>query len=359
MTLSRTALLLVLALAGCRSHPFGEIEREQGGAQLDQAEADLGAGDHARALQRLEAVHQVSGLDPDLRVREERLIDEAARARFAELAEGPIEELEELFHSELPERVRARAGILAAERMLAEDRRISAVRQIKKVDQELSGHAERVLAGDVLARAGLSLIEDDGRYNLLFHYRPRGVQALEYLVLHYPLEPRCAQAYFELSEVYEHDGDFDEAIDRSQDLLLYHPESLYAPAASARLPYLRLCRLGRDDYDRNELLRARAELATWLERYPAHELAGWVRDLVRECQTRLVRSDLYLAGYYERTRAPVGQRIHAERARALALEVGLEDEGEAAQRLLAPVARVPVPGAGVEQEPPPSRTENR
>ena len=339
MRLSLLWLALLGLSSGCRSHPFGEVDRATSGTHLDQAEADVRAGNHARALERLAEVHEVEGLEPDLRAREERLIDEAARGQFALLAEASSDEILDLFDSKLPERVRARAGILAADRMLAEGRRITAVRQVKKVDEKLPGHPERVLAGDVLARAGLSLIQDDRRYNLLFHYRPRGVQALEYMVVHYPLEPRCPQAYFALSEVYERDGDFDQAIDRSEELLLYHPESAYAPAASARLPYLRLCRLGRDDYDRGELLRARGELAAWLESYPGHELAGWVGDLVHECQTRLVRSDLYLAGYYERTRTPAGQHLHAARAHSLALEAGLEEEAAAAQRLLGPPER--------------------
>lgn len=341
-SLAFPCLALAAALSACRSHPFGKIDPANGGTHIDQAEADVRAGNYARALERLAEVHEVEGLEPDLRAREQRLIDEAARAQFAELAGAPAEELEDLFDSDLPESIRARAGILAAERMLAEDRRISAYRQVKKVDQALPGHPERVLAGDVLARAGLSLIQDDGRYNLLFHYRPRGVQALEYMVLHHPLEPRCPQAYYALSEVYERDGDFDQAIERSEDLLLYHPDSPYTVAASARLPYLRLCRLGRDDYDRGELLRARVELAAWLERHPGHELAGWAADVMRECQARLVRSDLYLAGYYERTRAPAGQRLHAERARADALEAGLAEEAALAQRYLGPSE----PGAG-------------
>lgn len=333
-----TWIPFLLLASGCRSHPFGEIDRANSAAQLDQAEADVRAGAYARALERLAEVHRVEELAPDLRVREERLIDEAARGEFERLADAPAEELEDLFESELPARIRARAGILAAERMLAEDRRISAVRQVKQVDQVLPGHPERVRAGDVLARAGLALIRDERRYNLLFHYRPRGVQALEYLVLHYPLEPHCPEAYSALSEVYERGGDFDQAIERCEDLLLYHPSSPYAVAAKARLPYLRLCRLERDDYDRAELLRARAELAEWLERYPGHELSDWVRGLVHECHTRLVRSDLYLAGYYERTQAPAGQRLHALRAQALALEAGLPEEAEEAQRFLGPVA---------------------
>ncbi len=353
MRILRTLPWLALAALalGCRSQPFGEIDRANARAHIDQAEADVAAGDFQRALEHLAEVHEVGGLDPDLRAREQRLIDAAARGRFAELAEAPADEVEELFASDLPERVRARAGILTAERMLAEERRISAYRMIKKVDKQLPGHPERVLAGDVLARAGLSLIRDDGRYNLLFRYRPRGVQTLEYLVLHYPLEPRCPEAYFALSEVYEDRGDLDEAIERTEELLLYHPESPYARAASARLPYLRLCRLQRDDYDRGELLRAEAEITAWLERNPGHELEAWVRELQLECQTRLVRSDLYLAGYYRKTEVPVAIQLHAARARGLALEAGLEREAAAAQALL---AELPIqPGAGPAPTPAP------
>lgn len=337
---------LALLVGGCASHPYGEIDRANAAEHLDQAEANVAAGAYQEALEHLSAVCEVGGLDPDLRAREQRLVDAAARGRFAELSGAPAEDLEELFHSELPERVRARAGILAAERMLEEDRRISAFRMVKKVDAELPGHAERVLAGDVLARAGLSLIRDDGRYNLLFHYRPRGIQTLEYLVLHYPLEPRSAEAYFTLSEAYEDRGELDEAIERSEELLLYHSESPYAAAASARLPYLRLCRLQRDDYDRGELLRAQAEISVWLQHNPGNELEGWVHELQRECQTRLVRSDLSLARYYEKTETPAGTRLHAERARALALETGLEREAEAAAALLAALPSSAPGGAG-------------
>ncbi len=334
MRLSSLLPWLALCVA-CRSQPFGKIDRANAREHLDQAEADVSAGDFARALAHLEAVREVRSLDPDLRAREDRLIDVAARGRFEELAQAPPGELEELFHSELPERVRARAGILAAQRMLAMDRRISAFRMVKKVDTTLPGHPERVLAGDVLARAGLSLIRDPGRYNLLFHYRPRGVQTLEYLVLHYPLEPRCPEAYFALSELYEKDGELDPAIERTEELLLYHPDSAYAAAASVRLPYLRLCRLQRDDYDRGELLRAHDELESWLAQHPGHELEGWARELERDCEQRLVKNDLSLARYYVKVRAPAGVRLHAARARALALEAGLTAQAEAAQALLA------------------------
>jgi len=332
----RTApvLLLLSLLLGCRSHPFGDIDRKNAVAQLDEAEREIREGRSGKALERLAAVHGVSGLDPDARARENRLIDEAARVHFEELSGASSEELEEIFELPLPERIRARAGLLAAEQLLAQDRRISAFRMVKKVDQTLPTHPERVLAGEVLARAGLSLIRDDRRYNLVLRYRSRGIQALEYLVVNHPREPSCPEAYFALSECYERVGDVDQAIERSQDLLLYHPQSPYAVAAAVRLPYLRLRRLRRDDLDRSELLRAHAELVRWLERYPDHELADWGRTLVHDCQARLVHSDLLLARYYERTETPEGIRLHAERALRTAEDAGLAAEAEKARAFL-------------------------
>ncbi|MEQ1894009.1 MAG: hypothetical protein ABL998_15820 [Planctomycetota bacterium] len=337
LTAPRAALALALAFLGlaCRS-PYGTIERDDAREHLDQAERDLAAGNSAEALAHLEEIHQVSNLDPDLRRREDRLVEAAAEARFAEIAAGDdaAEEFEDLFRSKLPESVRARAGLAAAEVLLAEDSRIRAFRMVKKVDEALPAHHERVSAGDIVARAGLSLVRDERRYNLLFHYRPRGLQALEYLVLQYPLDSRAAEAYYELSRAYESDREFDSAVERTEDLLLYHSDSPYAVAAAARLPYLRLLRLGRDDYDRSELLRAENELAAWLARHAGHELEGWARELLAQSRARLVRSDLSLARFYERTATPAGVRIHAERARDLAREEGLVEELAAAEALL-------------------------
>lgn len=334
----RLALALGLALspwsAACRSSPYGEIERADAAHHLELAEKEIAEGKLQQALERLAAVHDVSGLDPDARSREERLIEEAARRRFEELADAPASELEALFDSELPDRVRARAGLLAAERLAAEGSRVKAFRMVKKVDQEIPSHPERVLSGDILARVGLALIRDPGRYGFFLRYRTRGVQALEYLVVQYPLEPRCPAAYAALSEYYESTGDLDAAIEHTENLLLYHPQSPHAVIAAVRLPYLRLRRIKRDDYDRSELVRAQREVDHWLSVYPEHELAEWARELASECRLRLVRSDLKLARYYERTEAPAGIRIHASRALATAQAAGLEAEAEEARALL-------------------------
>lgn len=330
------ALLVLLATwtPGCRSGSIDDIDRQNARENIDLAEQDIQSGVLQRALERLVAVREVHGLDPDVRAREEELLEHATRRRLDELKNSDSEELEQLYAEPLPERLKAQAGILAAERMLAEGARVSAYKMIKKVDQALPSHPERVLAGDLLARAGLSLIRDPGRYYLLLRYRTRGIQALEYLVVNYPLDPHCPEAYHALSETYEKTGELDLAIERTADLLLYHPHSPFAVADGLRLPYLRMKRMPRDDYDRAELWLTHQELQTWLERHPDHELADWGRELVRECQARLVASDLALARYHERTRCPFGAELHAERALRTARDAGLEEQAREAEGLL-------------------------
>jgi len=345
-------LSLFLGLVSCRA----SAERRDTNARelLDRAEVRLGAGDPAAALEDLADVHAIDGLQTDLRAREEALVDRAARARFQELEEGSPDDFEDVFDLGLPARVRARAGILAAEKHLDEGSRVRAFKMVKKVDSKIPGHTERVQAGDLVARAGLSMIQDDSRYGFLWmlRYRSRGIEALEYLVVQYPLDPHCAEAYFRLSEAYEQRDDLDLAIERTQDLLLYHADSAYAVGASARLPYLRLSRLKRDDYDRAELLRAQAEFGAWLARYPEHELCEWVEGLLAECRKRLARSDLYLARYYETIGNALGLRLHAERAlgeaqgggdQALAAEAGALLASADSARLERSDEAVPVP----------------
>lgn len=343
------ALLAALVMAsGCRAPRA--TDPAVAAELLERAETTLEAGDAQEALDLLVQVRRSTGLDPDRRAREERLFDRAADQRFAELADADPDELEDLFDSALPDDLRARAGVLAAERLLAEDSRILAYRMVKKVDQALPSHRERVRAGDVVARAGLSLIRDRRRYKLLLHYSARGVQALEYLVVRYPLDPHCPEVYFALSEHYEGEGDLDRAVERTEDLLIYHPRSAYAVAGAIRLPYLRLLRMSRDDYDRDELERARAEIEVWRDGHPGHELFDWSGELLLQCRTRLARGDLGLARFYRRVNQPFAVRLHAQRALVEASELGLGPEGDAARELIAWAG--PVEAAGPTAGPP-------
>lgn len=346
-------LALVLpALLGCASargffdrseHPISEAEPGNAELYLDLAEEELAKGETWRAVERLIAVREIQNLPPELRVRSEELIDRGAELLQAE-AERPgsdLSLLEELWELDLSPRMRARAGVRYAERLLEEGRRVSAYKQVREVEEELPGHGERASAGRVLSEAGHSLIQDPGRYYLFMSYATRGAAALEFLVLTYPLDPGCPAAYAALARHYEREDELELAIARHEDLLLYHPSSPEADASEAAIPRLRLDRLERADHDRSELLRALSEAQAWLARHPGAPLEAEVRATEQRCYRVLAESDLILSRYYRRTGSSFGSRMHAERALAEATQAEDQGRAEEARALLAELGPAP------------------
>ncbi|MCZ6596389.1 MAG: hypothetical protein O7B99_01990 [Planctomycetota bacterium] len=352
------ALLLALSLlpAGCAG--LGDdyeipLERETSTEHLDLAEQEIERGELEAALERLIAVRGVDSLPPEARFRSERLIDRCAGLLIDSYSQPGVDsgELEALWEQELSSRMRARAGVRAAAQLLAEGSRILAVKQIRAVESELPLHQERQAAGEVLAEAGFSLIRDPGRYWLVRRYGSRGIEALEFLVVTYPLDPSCPQAYSALAQAYEDRGNLDLALEQLEYVLRYHIKSEYAVRSEARLPYLRMQRLERTDHDRNELLTAQSELRTWLRKHTGHELEEWVRATENACMVWLADSDVRLARYYVRTDNPFGARLHALRALDEATEAGDPGLVAQAQDLLDALSPEPAESHGAEAGP--------
>lgn len=341
-------LLTVLAVS-CGALRGDKITPENAAEELAAAEADHAAGRPQRALDRLVELRGVRGLAPDQRLAVEELSERASREVLDGLLEGSAsaDSLEDLYGENLSPRVRARTGVLAADRMLAEGRPIAAFKMVRKVERDLPSYVDRARAGDVVGRAGLQLIRTPGRYYLLFRYASRGRDALEFLVVQYPFDPRCPEAYVALVDLYSARLDRDRAIERAEDLVIYHPETPEAIRMLARLPGLRLDRLERDDNDRSEMVQARSEIEFWLERYAGREGRpedeALARATLRECQRRLAQNDLDVARFYRRVSEPQGLRLHAERALVEARAAEAGSEAAQAERLLAefPEARPP------------------
>lgn len=349
--MKRFFLAATLALGpGCSVLPSFDPDsprnasRENALRHLDLARAELAAGDIDTALDRLLALHAEIGLAPEHRVTTDALLEEAADRTLAEGggSSPDVDELEDLYSLDLPPRLKARAGVHTARALLEAGRRVPCFKMIKRLEQTLPGHPERALAGDVLGRCGFALVDDPGRYWLLFHYRSRGIEALEFLVLAYPFDHRAAEAYATLARVYEEEDEIDSAIERCEDLVLFHPESPLAVEAAAKLAKLRLHRLERDDFDRGELELARAEAEGWLERHAGHPLEQDVRSTLARADARLAASDLMLARFYARIDDPRGARLHAERAVLEALAGGERELADQAQVFLASLPTEPV-----------------
>jgi len=189
------------------------------------------------------------------------------------------------------------------------------------------------------------MARDDGHYFGVFRYRDAAVELLEDLVLHYPAEPRCVEAYMELASILAEQHEWARAIERLEELVVYFPDAPEVREAELRIPELRLDQVGEAEKDRGGLVRARGEIEQWKQRH-AEELArdATLAERVRALEQRAVRmvvdSDLSIAAYYQRIEQVTGQRLHAERALAVA---EANQDTERAQRARALLPKQPTP----------------
>jgi len=347
---------VALALCGCRAAAFQgkEVSEEQSRAELAAANAQIERGQAESALRALAPLWNARNLTPAVRVEVEHALDRASQPVAAQLGasgNSPAP-LSDLLDEHWPRRVRARLSIAYARLLLERNRRMDTYRALRELDELHPTHEERANAGALLAQAGLNLAADPRRYWLFFRYRNYAVPVLEYLVLHYPSDARCAQAYWELAQIYEEWRDYDTARERYEDLVLYHPNDPRGIEAELAIPALRLRQIQRVDFDRRSLELARSELEQWIERHPNDTRRAQADELRRDALARLCDSDLKIARFYLRIEKPEGAHQHALRARDFAALVGDETREQEALRLL---ERAPHGPAG---QPPPEGTRS-
>ena len=325
--------------SGARNLPSGRLEADEAAAQLAALEADLDRGAPRVGIDRALALREVENLSPEDRNRTEELLEASVRA-WVEAAER-ARDLEGLRASKLPRLPRAVLELGRARLDLDEGRPFEAFGHVRSLELVHPTHPLQTEAAEIVYRSGIELASSTRRTLLLFRDRSRAPAVLDYLVLQHPTHPSCDHAYFVLADQLAANGSLQRAIDRLDELLLYHPTSPYALEAEVRIPQLRMADHLRVDYDRAELVRARRELDTWLARHggaeagsATAELEQEVRDLLAECVSRLAESDLLVASFYDTVERSEGAVLHAERALALARQSG-DDElvARAEQRL--------------------------
>lgn len=339
-------LTLPLLLSGCGANrPSGVPTRYETAnvpAAVEQARSELAGGASEEAMWRMRIASEASGLTPEVRAEVQTVLERAAEARIDQLSAPGSDpaDLEELLDFDLPRQIAVTAGIRAARMLFEEGERIESYTLVKRLDRQYPHHHERPAAGALLAEIGFDLAADHGRYGFFFTYRGRASEVLEYLVLNYPTEPRGDRAYWTLAEIYEEDRDFALAIEKHEDLTLWHPASDYVSASMARIPHLRLAALGSPEYDRRELEKTREELEVWVSEHPRNELRSAVESDLVDCLQRMADSDLLIARFYDRVKNPVGAEYHARRAIEEAKDGGNEGQAAEAERLLANILSV-------------------
>lgn len=335
--------LLTLALASaCAAFRSRLVSTpQQVPAAIERAERELAEGQTEIALRRARDAREVRGIAAADRDRVDVLIERIAAARIAQLsasADGAAP-LAELVDASLPKQLCVAAGVRAARMHLEADKPFKAYRLLTKLEEKFPRHHGRAEAGAILVESGLRMANDPWSF-LFFSARDDGVEILEYLVLTYPSERRCDEAFAKLAAIYEKERQYGLAIQRHEELLFSHGESPLAAASEARIPHLRLRWLESPEFDRTELNRARRELESWLARHSGDQTESAVRLDYADCLQRLVRSDLGIARYYRRIDRPYGARYHADRALRVALETGDERLAREARSLLAALPHV-------------------
>ena len=343
-------LLLPLLCAACSSLPPGvptSYAPEDVPAAAAEARAELAEGESEVALARARIAAKTRGLSPEVRELVQAALEESAQRRIEELsAEGEHpDKLEDIFELELPRQLSVEAGMRAAELLFEQRERLKAFRLLQKIDAKYPQHAERDQASTLIFDIGKDFAHDDGAWLWIFKYRSYAPGVLEYLVLNHPSNPRGDEAYWMLADIYEGERSWSLAIQKHEDLLLWHPGSEHVPSSRAQIPSLRLDSLGSPEYDRTVMQRARTELERWLDDYSAAVEAGSVprelleqveRDLVDSLQ-RLADNDMYVARFYAKVESPYGARLHARRSVELAKDAGDPQQIAEAEALLAAV----------------------
>jgi hypothetical protein len=317
-------------------------------AAIETARADFEAGRTADALARVRSAREVSGLEPDTRNQLDLMIEKFAERRIQELSKPGSKpgDLADVFELGLPMTLAVEAGVGAARLWLDQNHPYKAYSQLKKVETKYPRHPGKVEAGSILFQAGMQMADDPWTFLGFFATRDDGIEVLEFLVLTYPLEKHCDEAFFKLAQMYEEDRLWVLARQRHEELLYSHIKSPLAVQSEARIPHLRLAGLSSPEYDRKELLKARGELEVWLEHHADHELAPQVRVDYADCMQRIVASDMGIARFYRRISEPFGARFHAARALETAKLTNDETLIASAQGLLSSMPEVSaLPGA--------------
>lgn len=351
------ALLLAL-LTGCAALPSwipgsrsapARLEASEVPAAIERAEGDLAAGRTRSALDWMRAAGAAKGLDTATRDHVQRVLEQAAQKRIAELSEPgqDPEDLADLVELGLPRQIAVQAGLAAARRLIEQGERMDAYRLLRKLDKKFPLHHEHRAAGDLMDEIGLALSREKRSFLFFWSTDAQAEEVLEYALLNHPSARQDDLAHLRLAELYEEHDDLDLAIDRLEKLVLNHPDSALRPQAQAHIPELRLALLRSPEYDRGTLLKAEAELERWLKSFPGHELERRVGLDLADCLRRLCDNDLAIAAFYRRVNNSYGARYHAQRAVDEARGGADEQRAARAQAIVdaLPVEPAAAPGA--------------
>ncbi len=179
---------------------------------------------------------------------------------------------------------------------------------------------------DRLYHAGTALLDDPPLLlGGLLRDRQPGIEALGYLVVHYPRSPLAEEAWLRLGEAHVAEGQYDLAAEAYERLLRRYPDSALKDEVLFRVASVHRAQSKGAAYDKEPLLRAWFAADRYLKccgasgRYAAAALA-MKENVARE----VALSESEIAEFYHRRGAQEGARLHYGHA-ALAPEDAAAD----------------------------------
>jgi outer membrane protein assembly factor BamD (BamD/ComL family) len=336
-------LLLVAFMCGCKSVPLisrngvpVSIDADEIPQAIQAAEFALVEDRPMDALNWMRAAVDVEGMSTSERERVQSLTEKAADRLIAAEAHdgGDVDLLIELLEMNLPRQIAVSAGMRAAELQVDRGDLKDAYKTIRKVDKLYPTHHERSTAATLLAELGIRLSYDEGGFLFFSDNSDDGMAALEYFVMNYPARPRGDEAYRRLADMYEEEEKWALAIERHEELILEHPDSVLVPESKALVPHLRLRAVTSPEYDRGAVFQARRELEDWLRDHAGHPYEDFVRTDLADSRRRLSESDLGIARFYAKIDNSWGARHHAARALEEARAAGDQERIDEAESIL-------------------------
>lgn len=325
--------LAALALASCGSSPIAkaspmdpELVPGRLAATTAAPAAQLDDSQLVDAVAELLSANQSRGLDTRTRVEVRAALEQYA-IELSERGENP-RALADLSRSDLPARISVPAGLRAARLYLDKEDRQDAFKTIRRVDERYPSHALRTEAGELLKQIGDSYYFDTRKKYFLFPYSSNAPQVYEYLSAEYPKHPETDDALRKLAGTYEEARQYELAIQKHEELVLWCRDSPFRIESEASIPRLRLAALSGPEYGRDSMSIALGELEIWLSNYPDDDLRPEVERTMVDCLQRLADNDMVVARFYRTVRSAAGARQHAARGLEFAKRAGNPEQLE-------------------------------
>lgn len=206
--------------------------------------------------------------------------------------------------------------LAAEERFLAGDYEKAFNHYRRFADENLFSERGRAIEQRVWT-LGKSLIDAEDQFFGDFEADHEvGVEALNYLVTHFPKSERADDAWKELAEAFAADGQLAAAADVYERLMREHPESEWADLASYKVAdaYRRQSRSG--PFDADPKLRAWSALQRYLARFPDGNFVAAAEAERAELESEIAERELAVADFYRSRGSEAGERLHLANAAA-------------------------------------------